>query len=183
VEVNPKDRFPSPVTLIPTYPDLPMEDVYPRVPASDVRELYLKEVGKGRVAYFPGDVDRSFWQIMNADHGHLLRNTIRWALNEAPIIEVEGAGILDTTVWRQKASMTVHLVNLTNPMMMKGPCREIIPLSEQQVTIQLPEGTEIAGLQLLMSEENPDYTVEDGRVKLTVPKILDHEIVAVDFKV
>ncbi|MFC4874573.1 alpha-amylase family protein [Negadavirga shengliensis] len=183
VEVNPKDRFPSPVTLIPTYPDLPMEDVYPRVPDSDVRELYLKEVGKGRVAYFPGDMDRSFWQIMNVDHGNLLRNTIRWALNETPVIEVEGAGILDTTVWRQQASMTVHLVNLTNPMMMKGPCREIIPLSEQRVTIQLPGGTEIAGLQLLMSGEKPEYTVKDGRVKLTVPKILDHEIIAVDFRV
>jgi len=27
--------------------------------------------------------------------------------------------VLDVTVWRQEHSMTVHLVNLTNPMMMK----------------------------------------------------------------
>ncbi|WP_332367541.1 beta-galactosidase trimerization domain-containing protein [Spirosoma telluris] len=29
VDVKPTTTFPSPITLIPTYPDLPMEDVYP----------------------------------------------------------------------------------------------------------------------------------------------------------
>ena len=36
--------------------------------------------------------------------------------------------------------MTVHLVNLTNPMMMKGPLREVIPLPNQEVSIRIPEG-------------------------------------------
>ena len=31
--------------------------------------------------------------------------------------------------------MTVHLVNLTNPMMMKGPLREFIPSPPQRVRI------------------------------------------------
>ncbi|HEX8676176.1 MAG TPA: beta-galactosidase trimerization domain-containing protein, partial [Segetibacter sp.] len=113
VKVTPKGTFPSPVTLIPTYPDLPMEDVYARVPETATRELYLREVGKGRIAYFPGDVDRSFWQMLNSDHSKLLRNTIRWALNEEPIVGVQTPGVVDVTVWRQKSSMTVHLVNLT----------------------------------------------------------------------
>lgn len=60
VRVKPTVPFPSPITLIPTYPDLPMEDVYPRVPETDIRELFLRQVGKGRVAYIPGDLDRSF---------------------------------------------------------------------------------------------------------------------------
>ena len=37
--------------------------------------------------------------------------------------------------------MTVHLVNLTNPMMMKGPIREFIPSPPQEVTIRMPRGT------------------------------------------
>ena len=36
-----------PLTLIPSYPDLPMEMVYPRVPKTDVAEVYLREVGRG----------------------------------------------------------------------------------------------------------------------------------------
>ena len=35
LDVRPTVDFPSPVTLIPTYPDLPMEDVYPRVGHTD----------------------------------------------------------------------------------------------------------------------------------------------------
>ena len=109
VKVVPQLEFPEPVTLIPTYPDLPMEDVYPREPETHTRELYLREVGQGRVAYFPGDIDRAFWQIMSQDHGKLIRNTVLWALNEEPMVEVKGPGIIDVTVWRQKSSMTVHL--------------------------------------------------------------------------
>jgi hypothetical protein len=179
VRVTPKSAFPSPVTLIPTYPDLPMEHVYPRVPDTDIRELYLGETGKGRIAYFPGDIDRSFWQIMCTDHGKLLRNTIRWALNEEPIVEVKGPGVIDVTVWRQERSMTVHLVNLTNPMMMRGPFRELIPVAAQ-VSIKIPQGIKANGVNLLVSGQNPSFEINEGKVILTVPQIYDHEIIGVD---
>ena len=47
LDVRPRGPFPSPVTLIPSYPNLPMEDVYPRVPRTETREAYLR----------PGDVE------------------------------------------------------------------------------------------------------------------------------
>jgi hypothetical protein len=179
VRVIPGSVFPSPVTLIPTYPDLPMEHVYPRVPDTNIRELYLRETGKGRIAYFPGDIDRSFWQIMCTDHGKLLSNTIRWALNEEPIAEVKGPGVMDVTVWRQERSMTVHLVNMTNPMMMKGPFRELIPVTAQ-VRIKIPEGTKADGVHLLVSGQKPSFEITEGRVILTVPQIYDYEIIGID---
>jgi len=179
VKVVPKSEFPEPVTLIPTYPDLPMEDVYPRIPETDIRELYLREVGKGRIAYFPGDIDRTFWQIMSADHGQLLRNTIRWALQEESIVEVKGPGVVDVTVWRQKDSMTVHLVNLTNPMMMKGPFREFIPV-DQQVSINVPFGTKVNGVSLLVRGQKTDFKMNDGKIILNVPQIEDYEIIGID---
>ncbi|HMH24317.1 MAG TPA: alpha-amylase family protein [Puia sp.] len=179
VKVRPQVDFPGPVTLIPTYPDLPMEDVYPRVVETGTRELYLREIGKGRVAYFPGDLDRSFWQMMSTDHSLLLRNTIRWALNEEPIASVEASGIVDVAVWRQKSSMTVHLVNLTNPMMMKGPFRELLPV-KAQVSIGIPDNKKVTGVQLLMSGMKPAFENKGGRITLHVPEITDHEIVALD---
>ena len=36
-----------------------MEQVYPRVPHTDEPEVYLGEFGKGRVIYFPWDIDRT----------------------------------------------------------------------------------------------------------------------------
>lgn len=179
VKVTPKASFPSPVTLVPTYPDLPMEDVYPRLPDTDTRELYLREVGKSRVAYIPGDIDRSYWQLMSSDHGKLLCNTIRWALNEDPVADVKGPGVVDVAVWRQKNSMTVHLVNLTNPMMMKGSFRELLPVPAD-VSITIPENKKVTGVHLLMSGKNPPFENKNGKIKLHVPEISDHEIIALD---
>ncbi len=179
VKVTPQATFPSPVTVIPSYPDLPMEDVYARVPETDLRQLYLREVGEGRIAYFPGDLDRSFWQMLSTDHSKLLRNTLRWALKEEPIVEVQTPGVVDVAVWRQKSSMTVHLVNLTNPMMMKGPFRELFPV-DARVSIKIPENKRVTGVSLLMGSSRPKFETKDGRITLNVPKILDHEIVALD---
>ena len=63
--------------------------------------------------------------------------------------------MLDVTVWRQKDSMTVHLVNLTNPMMMKGPIRELIPVSAQKVRIRLPEGFKAKKVHYLVGAGTP----------------------------
>lgn len=180
VKVKPLSVFPQPVTLIPTYPDLPMEHVYPLFPETETRELYLRDTGKGRIAYFPNDIDRTFWQIMCADHGRLLRNTIKWALNEDPVVEVTGPGVFDITAWRQKNSMAVHLVNLTNPMMMKGPFRELIPVSAQ-VKIKIPPDVTPAKVKLLVSGKEIYVKSEKKYLSLTIPEIADHEIVGVDF--
>ena len=190
LDVKPNLDFPSPVTLVPAYPDLPMEHVYPRKPDTNIREVYLRELGstvrcpaESRIAYIPWDIDRTFWDIMNVDHGRLLRNVIDWTLNEEPPVQVSGPGILDVTVWRQKQSMTVHLVNLTNPMMMKGPFREFIPIGEQKVQVQIPRNITIKKIHLLVGDKTPDYEIKDGIVSLTVPSILDHEVVALDIRV
>jgi len=179
VKVKPHSSFPSPVTLIPTYPDLPMEDVYPRVEETDIRELYLRESGKSRIAYIPGDMDRSFWQIMNMDHSKLLRNTILWALNEKPIVDIQTHGVVDVAVWRQKESMTIHLVNLTNPMMMKGPFRELFPV-DVAVNIEIPENKKVTGVHLLLKNSKPSYEIKGNTLSLSIPAIPDHEIVALD---
>jgi hypothetical protein len=181
VQVTPTMAFPSPVTLIPTYPDLPMEDVYPRVPHTDSRELYLRDLGRARVVYVPWDIDRTFWDVMSVDHGRLLANAVAWAANEPPPVEVAGPGLLDVTIWRQRTSMTVHLVNLTNPMMMKGPLREVLPVGPQRVAIRLPAGTRATKVQLLTAGSPPRVETANGVVTVTVPSVDVHEVVAIDF--
>jgi hypothetical protein len=181
--------FPNPpLTLVPSYPDLPMEEVYPRQPQTDIPEVYLSEMpsgvrepGAGRVVYFPWDIDRTFWEVLNVDHGKLLGNAVEWATNEERPVTVTGPGVLDVTIWRQKNSLTVHLVNLTNPMMMKGPFRELIPSGEQKVRLPWPPDKEVRGVKLLRSGETPVVTNEPGYITVTVPSILDLEIVAIDW--
>jgi hypothetical protein len=180
LNVKPQADFPSPVTLIPSYPDLPMEHVYPCQPDTDIRELYLRELGNSRIAYIPWDIDRTFWDIMNADHATLLRNVIEWAANDGIPVRVSGPGILDVTFWRQKQSMTVHLVNLTNPMMMKGPFRELIPIGEQKVQVRVPRDAKVKQVHSLVADKAVDHETKDDQVSFTVPSILDHEVIALD---
>jgi hypothetical protein len=188
VRPQPSVTFPSPLTLIPSYPDLPMEDVFPRVPHTDTREIYLREMpssqgtSRGRVVYIPWDIDRTYWDVLSVDHGRLLRNAIAWAVNEPAPAEVDGPGILDVTVWRQRDSMTVHLVNLTNPMLMKGPLREVIPIGPQRVRIRLPAGTRAKQVRLLTLGTSPrvDATGGGSVLTLTVPSIDVHEVIAID---
>jgi hypothetical protein len=180
VNVKTDQEFPSPVTLVPTYPDLPMEDVYTRTGDTSIRELYLREFGKGRIAYMPGDIDRSYWQIMSSDHGQLLANTIRWALNEDPVADVKGPGVIDVAVWRQKNSMTVHVVNLTNPMLMKGSFRELLP-THAEVSVKLPENKKVSAIRLLMADSAASFNNSNDRIVVKVPVITDHEIIAIDF--
>ena len=180
VDVRPTAAFPSPVTLVPTYPDLPMEDVYPRVPHTDTREIYLREIGASRVAYVPWDIDRTFWEVLSIDHGRLLRNLDRVDGERAPPVEVEGPGVLDVTFWRQRESVAVHLVNLTNPMMMKGPVREILPIGPQHVRVRMPRGLHPKQVRLLTAGTQPEFEVMNGAVSMTVPSIDVHEVIAID---
>ena len=180
IEVRPSQPFPSPVTLIPSYPDLPMEDVYPRVSHTDTREVYLRTLGNSRIVYIPWDIDRTFWDVMCVDHGRLLRNAIRWAANEPPLVDVEGPGLLDVTAWRQRDSMTVHLVNLTNPMMMKGPLRETIPVGPQRVRVRLPPQTRAKRVQLLTAGTSPRVEESGNMLTVIVPSVDVHEVVAID---
>ena len=77
--------------------------------------------------------------------------------------------------------MTVHLVNLTNPMMMKGPLREVLPIGPLQVRVRMPAGLRARKVQLLTA--GVDAAVRDhpaARSSVTVPSVDVHEVVAVD---
>jgi hypothetical protein len=180
LQVTPTQPFPSPLTLVPTYPDLPMEDVYPRVPRTETRELYLRETGGSRVAYVPWDIGRTFWEVMSPDHGRLLRNLVAWTLNESPVVEVSGPGIVDVTAWRQRESMTVHLVNLTNPMMMKGPLRDVVPIGPLTVRVRLSPDLRLGKVQLLTAGNAPRTARSGNVLTVTVPSVDVHEVIAID---
>jgi hypothetical protein len=95
-------------------------------------------------------------------------------------VEVDGPGLFDVTVWRQESSITVHLVNLTNPMAMKGPYREFIPVGPIRVKFRLLAGKRPRKVQLLVSRIAARSRVENGQVDLTIPSITSHEVIAVD---
>ncbi|HEX4272682.1 MAG TPA: ThuA domain-containing protein, partial [Rhizomicrobium sp.] len=180
VHVTPHGPVQAPLTLVPSYPDLPMERVFTTVWQTDTPMVYLRTVGKGRVVYFPFDLDRCFWETSNQDHLALLRNAVTWASGADQPLTVKGAGMIDVSYWRQKNSLTAHLVNLTNPMAMKGYMREILPVGPLTVSIAIPPGATVKGVKLLAAGTPVDARPENGRLLVTVPRIHVHEVVAVE---
>jgi len=122
VEVR-RRRIPAPPSAHPSYPNLPMEKVYAREPRTHLPQVFMREVGdrggprgvifRGKSTGRSGKSRPSITQTL-AQCGRVGDGR---AIARATVI---GPGVIDVDRWRQKNSLTVHLVNLTNPMMMKG---------------------------------------------------------------
>ncbi len=171
LEVAAREGGEVPFRFIPDFPDLPMEEVYPReepaVPAVVTREL----PSGGRVAYFGFNLGSLFWETLQADHGLLIANAVRWALRDRPQVRVEGPGLVDVAVRQNEGGMAVSLVNLTNPMAMRGAIRETIPLTRQRIEVRLPAGAAKVGGRLLVDDREVDVDVRDGLAVVDVPRI------------
>jgi hypothetical protein len=182
VEVRPHEAgYRAPLTLVPSYPDLPMEMVYTATPRTNVPGVFCRHHGKGRVVYFPMDIDRTFWEVLSEDHLSVLRNAVEWAAaGRANPLRVQGSGIFDLAYWRQKESLAIHLVNLTNPMTMKGPFRELYPVGPIDVEAELPPAASVRSVKLLESGATVEPFVASGRLRVVVPRVELHEVVAID---
>jgi hypothetical protein len=179
--VKPHGDAKQPLTLVPSYPDLPMERVYPDVLETDIPMVFCNQVGKGRVVYFPMDLDRTFWEVLAEDHLVLLKNAVLWAADEPQPMAVTGPGLLDISYWRQKDSLAAHLVNMTNPMMMKGPYREVMPLDGPfTVNLTVPHGVDTKKVTLLESGKTARWRRKGQTLTVEVPSVRLHEVVAVD---
>ena len=78
--------------------------------------------------------------------------------------------------------MTVHLVNLTNPMMMKGPLREIIPIGPLTVRARVPTGLRATKVKLLTAGTSAAPQETGGTLTVRVPTVDVHEVVAIDLE-
>lgn len=182
VHVRSRDpKMTAAFTLVPSYPDLPMEKVYSDKWTTDVPMVFARRVGKGRVVYFPFDLDRCFWENSAADHLMLLRNAVQWAMDGQQPMTVEGPGLLDISYWRQRSSLAAHLVNLTNPMAMRGYMREVLPAGPYRVTLELPPSVTPRRVRLLEAESEVPFERAGSRITVSVPQVRLHEVVAVDF--
>jgi hypothetical protein len=93
---------------------------------------------------------------------------------------VTGPGIVDISYWRQKGSLTAHIVNMNNPMMLKGPYREMLPAGPYHVSLEIPADAKVGAVRLLESGAAPKTSRDGARLVVEVPKIRLHEVVAVD---
>ena len=158
-----------------------MEVVYPRVPKTDIPEVFVRRVRAGPRGLLPvGHRPHVLGGARRRITASCCGTPSTWATNEPRPVEVDGPGLLDVTVWRQKSSMTVHLVNLTNPMMMKGPVREFFPVGPLKFRCACPR-CRTPGRRSYSRRAGRSTAVRSGgELRLSVPRVELHEVVAFD---
>lgn len=170
-----------PLTLVPSYADLPMERVFTDVTETDIPMALCRSFESGgRVVYLPMDLDRTFDELALGDHLRLLAGMVRWAAPGAYPMQIAGPGLVDIAYWEQDGSRAAHLVNLNNPMTMNGSYREVLPSGPYEVTLALPAGARPQTVRLLEADTDAAFDVRADRLLVTVPQIGVHEIVAID---
>lgn len=172
--------FEAPLKLIPPYPDLPMEEVYDRDPAMDPA-VFMRDSGHGgRVVYTPWNLGEIFWDVLYWDHGKLITRAILWALGKEPAALRSGPGIADLAVRQSDDRLCLHLVDLTNPMMLKGPARELLPSPPQQVRVRLPAGRRVKDVMLVRAGQTVTAREDGDHLVIDVPSFVECEVVRID---
>ena len=173
------------LTLVPHVPHMPPERVFFTVPRTTTPLAVCRDAAdsRGRVVYFPCDLDRlCALPRNNPDHRHLFANAVRWALGDPPSVEVIGPGVLDVHVSRQHSPprLLIHLVNCTNPDLWYPPATELVPVGRQRVLVRLQNTQRARSARLLWRDEEARLDVRDGAVEIIVTGIEAYEVLAIE---
>lgn len=163
---------------IPPYAAFPPEMVYRQEDSPAGAEMLAREAGRGRVIYFPSDVDRTLWRTWNPDLSRLLANSVRWAARDQVAATAEGPGMLDLFYWETEAGAALHLLNYTTPALMRGPARSIIPVGPLRVRLTLPPGPAVRKARALVAGRDLALTAESGAVVFTLDSVEEWEVVS-----
>lgn len=168
-----------PLTFVPAVPVMPVEAVWMREPRTGIPGLVLNEKsGGGRVAYLPADLDRRFARDNLPDHGDLLANIVRWAVNDDLPLRVEGAGLIDCHLYRQPGRLVLHLVNLTSAGTWRTPVHEFIAVGPLRVAVPWTGGS--GRVRSLVTGREVPANHAGSSVQFDVAAISDHDVLVIE---
>jgi hypothetical protein len=153
--------------------------VYPRTPRTDEPAAVFHQQGDSRVAYFPGDVDRTFWRSGNPDLSRLLQNTVRWLRGDrTPPVTIEGEGLLEAFAWETEPGYALHLLNYTTPNLTWGLVDRSYAVGPQRVRFEVAPDRTIRRVQALRSGRGLQFEQDEAAIRFEVPSLVDYEVVA-----
>lgn len=145
--------------------------------------IVRNRVGKGEAVYIVDDLSQGYYQAPFRSIKAILRNLIAEA--QAPFRVEAPSQILANAFWQDEhRRLVIHLLNLP-PMSTRlfersqlDTLDDIVPVHDITVTLQLNSAVksvrlEPAGIEL------PRADLSDGRQRITVPTVAEHEMVVV----
>lgn len=148
---------------------------------TDIPVVVRGAYGSGRVVYFCNQMELLFYRYGFPDPGRVLANAVRWALAEEPTVEVAAPDFVEVTLMAQPQRMLLHLVNLPVGKPVNTGWRHIgrnlVTVNDIVVRLRLAPGTRVREARLATSETTVPVQEKDGSIEVTVPRLVDHEIV------
>ena len=124
-------------------------------------------------------MDRSLWRSDNGDLSRLLRNTINWLLKGKAPVTVTGNGIAELFAWKTEPGYAIHMLNYTNPNMMRGWFRETYPIGPQQIRVTIGHARSVKEVRALRTGKVLQHKVSGDAIEFVVPEVRDYEIAAI----
>jgi hypothetical protein len=167
------------LTVVPGFVRYPPELAYPPVSETEEPAVVLREEGTSRLAWFAGDVERTYWLTGHGDLLRLIDNAIRWVTRDERMVSVAGPGFIELFCWETAPGYAVHLLNYSNANAFHGWMQNVEPLAAQHVSMKLPAGVGVHSVELLKAEIKLPFKLDDGVLQFTVPLVGDYEVAAV----
>jgi hypothetical protein len=170
------------LTFIPQVPTANPEDAVFKVRRTDVPGLLVREGpnGGGRVAYLPAELDRLYERLNHPDHANLLANLVRWTTKDTVPLKVEADGLFDFNLYRQPTRLIIHIANLSNSAVWRGPVDAVVPSGALDLTVKLPMDVKARSARLLVAGQSVSVTQNEGWTMCRVPTVLTHEVIVIE---
>jgi hypothetical protein len=169
----------SVLTVVAGFVRYPPELAYPTQPETDEPALVLKESGRSRTVWIPGDVERTYWITGQSDLLRLLENAIRWVSHDERVVQVDGPGLMEVFCWETAPGYAVHLLNYNTPNAFHGWVESANAVGPQRVKMKLPGGVVVKSVDLLRSGQKPAFAVRDQVLQFSVPGVDEYEVAAI----
>jgi hypothetical protein len=167
------------LTVVPGFVRYPPELAYPPQSHTNEPAVVLRETGGSRTAWFPGDLEHTYWLTGHGDILGLMHNTIRWVTHDERMVRVDGEGFIEMFCWETDPGYTVHLLNYTNPDAQHGWLQGSFQIGPQTVTMKLPDHVRVKSVELLKAGTAVQFSFENRLLHFTVPHVDDYEVAAI----
>jgi hypothetical protein len=112
------------LTVVPGSVAYPPELSYPNPSNTNEPAMMVRQKGRSRLIFLPGDVDSTLWRSGHGDLSLLLRNCVNWISGNDRQVTIDGPGLIETFAWETEPGFAVHVLNYTNAAAHKGWIRD-----------------------------------------------------------
>ncbi len=176
------EKLTTVATLIPAFPIYPPEISFMDPDKTDSSHPLIlagdTEYG-GKVVYFAGDIDRRYCQYNIGDHGELLAQAVRYALQGRDVLKVEGKGYLDCRLYRQESRLVLHMINLSGANQLPGLLEEEYTVGPFEVSVRA-EDFPVEQAELRCRGEKVSVEYKNGWITFKVEHIDSQELIIME---